>query len=69
MNVSKYLVKEDVSENTKQKQLEIIEKVNPAPNSYNTWIRQIDDIKTLYETLDDSDRADADELIPTLQEK
>ena len=30
----------------KAKQLEIINKTNPAPNSYNTWIRTVNDIKT-----------------------
>ena len=36
----------DTPENVKQKQLETIEKVNPAPNSYLTWIRKVEDIKT-----------------------
>jgi 8-oxo-dGTP pyrophosphatase MutT (NUDIX family) len=31
---------------SKQKQLEIINRSNPAPNEYNTWIRKVDDIKT-----------------------
>lgn len=54
------------AENVKQKQLEIIEKVNPAPNTYNTWIRKVEDIKTLAETLEDSDWADGDEFNPDL---
>lgn len=54
------------TENVKQKQLEIIEKVNPAPNTYNTWIRKVEDIKTLAETLEDSDWADGDEFNPDL---
>ena len=29
----------------KEKQLEIINKSNPAPNSHNTWVRTVDDIK------------------------
>ena len=33
----------------KQKQLEIINKTNPAPNNTSTWIRNIDDIKTAQE--------------------
>ena len=42
-------------ENVKQKQLDIILESNPAPNTYQTWIRSVDDIKTLAETLEDSD--------------
>jgi predicted ABC-type ATPase len=34
---------------TKQKQLEIINSSNPAPNNYNTWIRTAEDIKTAEE--------------------
>jgi hypothetical protein len=33
----------------KEKQLEIINKTNPAPNNYNTWVRSVDDIKTAKE--------------------
>ncbi len=55
-----------VNSDVKQKQLEIIEKVNPAPNTYNTWIRKVEDIKTLAETLEDSDWADGDEFNPDL---
>lgn len=33
-------------ERRKKKQLEIINKTNPAPNNYNTWIRKVEDIKT-----------------------
>lgn len=54
------------SPNVKRKQLEIIEKVNPAPNSYLTWIRKVEDIKTLSETLEDSDWSDYDEFNPDL---
>lgn len=39
----------------KAAQFEIIEKNNPAPNSYQTWIRKAEDIKTFEETLQDSD--------------
>ena len=38
-------------DNTKQEQLNIINKTNPAPNSYNVWIRDIEDIKTWDEIL------------------
>ena len=53
-------------ESRKQEQLAIIEETNPAPNSYLTWIRSADDIKTLTETLEDSDWADIDEFDPDL---
>ena len=39
----------------KQKQLNIILKNNPVNDDYHTWIRNIEDIKTLEETLQDSD--------------
>lgn len=39
----------------KQKQLDIILKHNPVQDDYHTWIRNINDIKTLEETLQDSD--------------
>ena len=39
----------------KQKQLDIILKHNPVQDNYHTWIRNIEDIKTLEETLQDSD--------------
>lgn len=48
----------------KKKQLEIIEKYNPIEDDYHTGIRSIDDIKTLQETLQDSDWADYDEFNP-----
>ena len=39
----------------KQMQLEEIKKNNPAEDDYHTWIRNIEDIKTFEETLQDSD--------------
>lgn len=39
----------------KQKQLNIILKNNPVNDDYHTWIRNIEDIKTFEETLQDSD--------------
>ncbi len=49
----------------KQKQLDIINETNPAPNTYSTWIRTVDDIKTLAETLEDEDW-DYEEFNPDL---
>lgn len=49
----------------KHNQLDIINKTNPAPNTYSTWIRTVDDIKTLSETLEDGDW-DYDEFNPDL---
>lgn len=53
----------------KKQQLSIIEDTNPAPNSYSTWVRSVDDIKTLEETLEDSDWSDVDEFNPDLTRK
>ena len=43
----------------KAKQLEIIQKNNPAPDDhhayYHTWVRSVEDIKTFQEALNDSD--------------
>ncbi len=39
----------------KAEQFEIINRVNPAPNAYQTWIRNIDDVKSFDEALKDSD--------------
>lgn len=61
-------VKQNLSENDteqKQKQLDIINETNPAPNTYSTWIRSVDDIKTLAETLED-DEWDYEEFNPNL---
>jgi hypothetical protein len=44
-------VGEDV-ESRRNKQLEIINKTNPAPNNYNTWIRKVEDIKTADEVFE-----------------
>ncbi|MCI9642463.1 MAG: ImmA/IrrE family metallo-endopeptidase [Eubacterium sp.] len=43
-----------INEHSKQ-QFEIINKYNPAPNSYQTWIRGAAEIKSFEETLKDSD--------------
>lgn len=47
----------------KKAQLEIIEKNNPAPNTYQTWIRSEGDIRTLEEAVADSEW-DYDEYNP-----
>ena len=54
------------TDSRKQEQLFIIEETNSAPNVYNAWIRSVDDIKTLAETLEDSDWSDVDEFDPDL---
>ncbi len=38
-----------------KQQFEIINKYNPAPNEYQTWIRKAEDIKTFENTLKDTD--------------
>lgn len=40
------------AESVKQKQLEIINSTNPAPNTFQTWIRKTDDIRTWDEVLE-----------------
>lgn len=50
----------------KQQQLDIINKSNPMQDDYHTGIRNVDDIKTLKETLQDSDWSDYDEFNPDL---
>lgn len=52
--------------NFKEKQLEIIQNNNPVEDDYHTWIRNAEDIKTLSETLEDSDWSDYDEFNPDL---
>lgn len=59
----KYSLKED-SDKYKERQLSIIEQYNPAPDSYHTWIRNTDDIKTFDEALSDDEYADYDEFNP-----
>ena len=53
-------------ESVKQKQFEIIQKTNPAPDSYHTWIRTVDDIKTLAEALGDEDWSEGGDFTPDL---
>ncbi len=48
----------------KEKQFLIIENTNPAPNSYNTWVRADSDIKTFEEALQDEEYQDYDEFNP-----
>ncbi len=53
-----------INENVKEKQLETINKHNPAPDTYHTWVRSVDDIKTFEEALMDDEYADYDEFNP-----
>lgn len=53
-------------EKYKQKQLDIIKSNNPVNDDYHTWIRNVEDIKTLEETINDSDWSDYDEYNPDL---
>ena len=50
----------------KEKQLDIIKKYNPMQDDYHTGIRNIEDIKTLQEAINDSDYIDYDEFNPDL---
>lgn len=56
----------DTNTNFKEKQLEVIKKTNPAPNEFSTWLRTVDDIKTLAETLEDDEWSDYGEFNPDL---
>lgn len=49
----------------KQKQLDIINRTNPAHDDYHTWIRTTDDIKTLQEAVDEVKAEDADYNLST----
>lgn len=53
-------------EKYKQKQLDIIKSNNPVNDDYHTWIRNVEDIKTLEEAINDSDWSDYDEYNPDL---
>lgn len=52
-NSSSFSLPENI--NLKKKQLEIIQKENPAPDDYHTWVRSQDDIKTFDEVIDDDE--------------
>lgn len=52
--------------NHKQKQLDVIKNNNPVNDDYHTWIRNVEDIKTLEETINDNDWIDYDEYNPDL---
>lgn len=52
-NSSSFSLPENI--NLKKKQLEIIQKENPAPDDYHTWIRSQDDIKTFDEVINDDE--------------
>ena len=77
VNTAKYSMQE--SENNsgsfnlpkthKQQQLEIILESNPMQDDYHTGIRELEDIKTLSETLQDKEWADYDEFNPDLSRK
>ena len=60
---------ENSSFSFKQKQLDIIKKNNPVNDDYHTWIRNVEDIKTLEETINDSDWNDYVEYNPDLSRK
>ena len=53
-------------EKYKQIQLDIIKNNNPVNDDYHTWIRNVEDIKTLEETINDSDWIDYDKYNPDL---
>nr|DAT84161.1 MAG TPA: ATPase [Caudoviricetes sp.] len=67
LDISSYLVNDEINiDSLKEKQLKIIKNNNPVNDDYHTWIRNIEDIKTLEETINDSDWIDYDEYNPDL---
>ena len=56
---TKYYIEEtknsSLNNNLKEQQLDIILNNNPAEDDYHTWIRNVDDIKTFDESLQDND--------------
>lgn len=56
----------DAKPDMKQAQFDVIQNTNPMQDDYHTGIRSVEDIKTLAETLEDSDWADADTFDPDL---
>lgn len=67
LDISSYLVNDEIGiDSLKEKQLEIIKNNNPVNDDYHTWIRNIEDIKTLEEAINDSDWKDYDEYNPDL---
>lgn len=72
LDVSDYIISKNrnsISNNHKQKQLDIIKNNNPVNDDYHTWIRNVEDIKTLEETINDSDWIGYDEYNPDLSRK
>ena len=72
LDVSDYIIsknKSSISNNHKQKQLDIIKNNNPVNDDYHTWIRSVEDIKALEETINDSDWIGYDEYNPDLSRK
>ena len=53
----------------KQLQLNIILSINPCNDDYHTWIRTLEDIKTLDETLNDEDYLGYDNFTEDLTRK
>lgn len=67
LDISSYLVNDEINiDSLKEKQLKIIKNNNPVNDDYHTWIRNVEDIKTLEETINDSDWIDYDEYNPDL---
>ena len=54
----------EIEKGLKERQLETILESNPAEDEYHTWIRSVNDIKTLREAVEDEDWAGYDEYNP-----
>lgn len=66
LDVSNYIVNNEIDNSLKQQQLDIIKRSNPMQDDYHAGIRTIEDIKTLEETLNDSDYEGYDTFNPDL---
>lgn len=73
LDVSDYLVTNNTKnsntssfsvEQHKQQQLDIIQNNNPVNDDYHAWIRNVEDIKTFEETLQDDDWSSGDDFDP-----
>ena len=60
----RYSISED-ADARKERQMQIIQEGNPAPDEYHTWIRRVSDIKTFAETLADPDWSDGGDFDPS----
>ena len=54
------ITRPDVNSDLKQRQLDVINRTNPAPDDIHTWVRSVDDIKTFEEVWNENPNVDPD---------